>query len=160
MLEKTEDAVMNWQSIRVHKTQDEDKNKQTNKNTTHKAKKMSQDLDVLIDCRFICFWFSLYIFEMLYVFWLIDWLIVVSRQVSVILALFMTCTSLQECGTRIDRCVYYHHRPLLKTDYRRPYLARSIAFSTIKMFSEWICHLKYREVLPKGRYPRREENRL
>jgi aldehyde:ferredoxin oxidoreductase len=119
MLEKTEDAVMNWQSIRVHKTQDEDKNKQTNKNTTHKAKKMSQDLDVLIDCRFICFWFSLYIFEMLYVFWLIDWLIVVSRQVSVILALFMTCTSLQEYGTRIDRCVYYHHRRLLKTDYRR-----------------------------------------
>jgi hypothetical protein len=35
---------------------------------------MSKDFD----CRFICFWFSLYIFEMLYVFlidWLIDWLL-------------------------------------------------------------------------------------
>ena len=153
---------MNWQSIRVHKTQDEDKNKQTNKNTTHKAKKMSQDLDVLIDCRFICFWFSLYIFEMLYVFWLIDWLIVVSRQVSVILALFMTCTSLQECGTRIDRCVYYHHRPLLKTDYRRQVvlILQGALHSLQQKSSERICHLKYREVLPKGRYPRREENRL
>jgi hypothetical protein len=68
----------------------------------------------------------------------------------------MTCTSLQECCTRIDRCVYYHHRPLLKTDNMRCYkLSLSCREHGIlyKNSSERICHLKYREVLPKERYP-------
>ena len=152
------------QSIRVHKTQDEDKNKQTNKNTTQhiKLKRWAKILIVVLFASDLvctslkccmCFWL---------IDWLIDWLIVVSRQVSVILVLFMTCTSLQECGTRIDRCVYYHHRPLLKTDYRRQVvlILQGALHSLQQKSSERICHLKYREVLPKGRYPRREENRL